>query len=77
MTTTSQFDAGLGPLAAAELLPKRATLAPQVEGKATFPRSERIHMIWPIVMIAFGGLLTLGWLIFLVWAAFTIVPSLA
>ncbi len=30
-------------------------------------------MIWPIVTIALGGVLTLGWLIFLVWAAFTIV----
>ena len=78
MTTTSQCDAGLGSLAAADrpLLQKKDTLAPQVEGKETFPRSERIHMIWPIVMIAFGGLLTLGWLIFLVWAAFTIVPLL-
>jgi hypothetical protein len=75
MTTTSPFDAGLGSLTAADRppLPKRDIHAPQVEGAATLPISERIHMIWPVVMIAFGGLLTLGWLIFLVWAAFTIV----
>jgi hypothetical protein len=78
MITASPFDAGLGSLAAADrpLLQKGDTLAHQVEGKPTFPISERIHMVWPIVTIALGGVLTLGWLIFLVWAAFTIVTLL-
>ena len=78
MSATTQFATGRGPFAAADrpLLPKRDTLVPQAEGIATSSGRARIHVTWPIVIIGLGALLTLVWMIFLVWAAFTVVTLL-
>jgi hypothetical protein len=75
MTAATQFGAGSGPLAAAEptLLPKRNILVPKAEGLATSSASARTHVAWPILVIGLGAILTLVWLIFLVWEAITVV----
>jgi hypothetical protein len=74
MTATTQFGAGPAALAAAErtLLP-RDILVPQAEGLAISSASRRTQVVLAIFVIGLGAILTLVWLIFLVWAAITAV----
>lgn len=75
MTATTQFATGSAVLAAAErtLLPKGDTLVPQAKGLVIPPESTRTHVVWPIFVIGSGAMLTLVWLIVLVWAAIAVV----
>jgi hypothetical protein len=75
MTATIQFGAGPAVFAAAErtLRPKGDILVPQAEGLTISSASTRAHVVWPIFVIGLAAILTLVWLIFLVWAATTVV----
>ena len=75
MTATTQFGAGPAVIAAADwtLLPKRDIPVPQADGRAISSAGTRTHMVWAIFVIGLGAMLTLAWLIFLVWGAVTVV----
>jgi hypothetical protein len=74
MTTISQFDTTRDRDAVADrsILPKRNITATRAETGSRAEGDENIvplstRVVWPIFVIGMGAMLTLLWMIFLVW----------
>jgi hypothetical protein len=75
MSVTTQF--GTGPSSVGVLdqpiVPKRDALASQAVEITAVTETARIHITWPIVMLALGAVLTVIWTVVLGWATVAVI----